>query len=182
MGIYIKEFCPIKGAKGDLILTFHIEQSSRRIRTVHFEVYDYHGVWKVYWNYGLNPGDWNPLIEKLGWQHVKFSECLENEKYLSEIIKLSTTYSLLLTESEIDLINSMEREILPNLKGEMPRGLDGHHYELKFERTETEYRIGSLLPKNWIDIITLIVLFMDKAELSDDYIFREIWERSEPYY
>ena len=45
MGVYVKEFYPMQGCKGEKILSLLTEQSMRT-KSVYFEVYHSDGKWK----------------------------------------------------------------------------------------------------------------------------------------
>jgi len=168
MGNYIKEFSPIKGSKGNRIMTMLIEHSFR-VKPVYFEVYEDDDNWKLYWNYGISPEEFLPIMKRHATPQMTWADAMNNQTIINEIRELSYTYSKELNENEVNLIKLFISKGFPELSRMKPLGLDGHHYIFTLGGNNTEYRCWCVIPREWKHIDSIIDLFVDIAGLDDNY-------------
>lgn len=169
MGVYVKEFYPMQGCKGEKILSLLTEQSMRT-KSVNFEVYHSDSEWNLYWNMEIPPIDFLPVMKKYAKKEAILQEAMKDEIVLREVLKLSKTYVCQLSVEEVAIIKRIVEKGLPDLNRRKPQGLDGHSYELKLYTSEKEYRCWCVIPKEWKELIPLIKLFVAKAELNERYL------------
>lgn len=169
MGVYVKEFCPLQGCKGEIVLSLLIEQSLRT-KSVYFEVYNSVGEWNLYWNYEISPVDFLPVMKKYAKKGATLQEAMEDEMVVGEVSKLAKTYVCHLNEDDITIIKRIAEKGLPDVNRKKPQGLDGHSYEIKLYNIEKEYRCWCVVPEEWGDLIPLIELFVAKADLNERYL------------
>ncbi len=170
MSDYIKEFSPIKDSVGNRIMTMLIEHSYR-IKPVYFEVYEDDNNWRIYWNYGISPEVFLPIMKRYATPQMTLMDAMKNQTIINEIRKmeLSYTYSKDLNENEVSLIKQLISKGFPELSKMKPQGLDGHHYIFTIGDDNTEYYCWCVIPEEWKHIDPIIDLFVDIAGLDDNY-------------
>ena len=167
MGTYIKEFSPIEGCVGNQIMTMLIELSFGK--SVYFELYEADHNWTIYWNYEVRPAEFLPVMKQYAKPEMTLKDAVEDQKIQKKISELSHTFSKDLGEDEIALIKSIIAQGFPELSRRKPQGLDGHSYCFTIGGDDKEYSCWCVIPKEWSHIRTVIDLFADIADLSDDY-------------
>ena len=164
MGVYLKEFSPIKGAKGNQKMTMLIERS-HKAKSIYFEVYEDENDWKVYWNYEIGPDQFLPIMSQYANPKITINEAFNNPQIISKISELSQTHIKVLNENEIGIIQDLLNRGFPPVLGGMPQGLDGHSYIFTINGEENEYRSWRVLPKEWEHVKPVIEQLVNIAEM-----------------
>ena len=175
MGDYNPKWYAFKIESSRHILDLTIEPSFARAVCFQFHQMQDNS-YKIFWNFAMSAKEFSILIKQYAEDYkidikTPLLEVIESEEFAKFIKQHSKIYKADLSEENMELVKAVIKADWAPIK--YTCGLDGHSYCIKiYGEKVREYRCWCDIPNEWADLIPLVNLLIELANLQPDYSYR----------